>query len=102
MLIAARAGIRVFATGGIGGVHHGAELSFDISADLPEIARTPVAMVCAGAKAILDLPRTLEVLETLGVPVVGYGTITNFPLSTWRTAACLCSRAWIRPPKPLS
>src|SRR6202044_3744769 len=74
MLIASRAGIRVFATGGIGGVHRGAELSFDISADLPEIARTPVAVVCAGAKAILDLPRTLEMLETLGVPVVGYGT----------------------------
>lgn len=78
MLIAARAGIRVFATGGIGGVHRGAELSFDISADLPEIARTPVAVVCAGAKAILDLPRTLEVLETLGVPVAGYRT-NKFP-----------------------
>jgi pseudouridine-5'-phosphate glycosidase len=78
MLIAARAGIRVFATGGIGGVHRGAELSFDISADLPEIARTPVAVVCAGAKAILDLPRTLEMLETLGVPVVGYRT-NKFP-----------------------
>ena len=78
MLIAARAGIRTFATGGIGGVHRGAELSFDISADLPEIARTPVAIVCAGAKAILDLPRTLEILETLGVPVVGYRT-NKFP-----------------------
>lgn len=78
MLIAERAGIRVFATGGIGGVHRGAELSFDISADLPEIARTPVAVVCAGAKAILDLPRTLEVLETLGVPVAGYRT-NKFP-----------------------
>lgn len=78
MLIAARAGIRTFATGGIGGVHRGAELSFDISADLPEIARTPVAIVCAGAKAILDLPRTLEMLETLGVPVVGYRT-NKFP-----------------------
>jgi pseudouridine-5'-phosphate glycosidase len=78
MLIAARAGIRVFATGGIGGVHRSAELSFDISADLPEIARTPVAVVCAGAKAILDLPRTLEVLETLGVPVAGYRT-NKFP-----------------------
>jgi pseudouridine-5'-phosphate glycosidase len=78
MLIAALAGIRVFATGGIGGVHRGAELSFDISADLPEIARTPVAVVCAGAKAILDLPRTLEMLETLGVPVVGYRT-SKFP-----------------------
>lgn len=78
MLIAARAGIRTFATGGIGGVHRGAELTFDISADLPEIARTPVAIVCAGAKAILDLPRTLEILETFGVPVVGYRTNT-FP-----------------------
>jgi pseudouridine-5'-phosphate glycosidase len=78
MLIAARAGIRTFATGGIGGVHRGAERSFDISADLPEIARTPVAIVCAGAKAILDLPRTLEILETLGVPVVGYRT-NKFP-----------------------
>ena len=78
VLIAALAGIRVFATGGIGGVHRGAELSFDISADLAEIARTPVAVVCAGAKAILDLPRTLEMLETLGVPVVGYRT-SKFP-----------------------
>ena len=73
-LIAARAGIRVFATGGIGGVHRGVEETLDISADLTELARTPVAVVCAGAKAILDLPRTLEMLETLGVPVVGYGT----------------------------
>lgn len=78
MLIAARAGVRMFATGGIGGVHRGAELSFDISADLTELARTPVAVVCAGAKAILDLPRTLEALETLGVPVVGYRT-NEFP-----------------------
>ena len=73
-LIAARAGIHVFATGGIGGVHRGVEETLDISADLTELARTPVAVVCAGAKAILDLPRTLEMLETLGVPVVGYGT----------------------------
>jgi pseudouridine-5'-phosphate glycosidase len=73
-LIAARAGIRVFATGGIGGVHRGVEETLDISADLTELARTPIAVVCAGAKAILDLPRTLEMLETLGVPVVGYGT----------------------------
>jgi pseudouridine-5'-phosphate glycosidase len=78
MLIAARAGIGTFATGGIGGVHRGAELTFDISADLAEIARTPVAIVCAGAKAILDLPRTLEILETIGVPVVGYRT-NKFP-----------------------
>jgi pseudouridine-5'-phosphate glycosidase len=74
MILAARAGIGVFATGGIGGVHRGAETSLDISADLQELARTPVTVVCAGAKAILDLPKTLEVLETLGVPVVGYGT----------------------------
>lgn len=74
MIIAAMAGIRVFATGGIGGVHRGAETSFDISADLQELARTPVAVVCAGAKAILDLKLTLEYLETHGVPVIGYGT----------------------------
>jgi len=74
MLIAARAGIRVFATGGIGGVHRGAERTFDASADLSELARSPVTVVCAGAKAILDVPKTLEVLETLGVPTIGYGT----------------------------
>ena len=72
MIIAALAGIRVFATGGIGGVHRGAQTSFDISADLQELARTPVAVVCAGAKSILDLPLTLEYLETHGVPVIGY------------------------------
>ena len=74
MRIAALAGIRVFATGGIGGVHRGAEQSFDISADLQELAQTPVAVVCAGAKSILDLRLTLEYLETQGVPVVGYQT----------------------------
>ncbi len=78
MIGARLAGIRVFATGGIGGVHRGAQQSFDISADLSELARTPVAVVCAGAKSILDLPLTLEVLETLGVPVVGYAT-EHFP-----------------------
>jgi pseudouridine-5'-phosphate glycosidase len=73
-MIAARlAGIAVFATGGIGGVHKGAEHSFDISADLQELAQTPVTVVAAGAKAILDLPKTLEVLETLGVPVIAFG-----------------------------
>ena len=78
-LAAARAaGIRVLATGGIGGVHRGAAEAWDVSADLTELARTPVAVVCAGAKSILDLPRTLEVLETCGVPVVGYGT-DDFP-----------------------
>lgn len=74
MIAASMAGIRVFATGGIGGVHRGAETTFDISADLQELARTDVAVVCAGAKAILDLQLTLEYLETLGVPVLGYGT----------------------------
>ncbi|MCX7889158.1 MAG: pseudouridine-5'-phosphate glycosidase [Rhodobacteraceae bacterium] len=73
MIAAHRAGIEVFATGGIGGVHRGAETTFDISADLHELARTPVTVVAAGAKAILDLPRTLEVLETLGVPVISVG-----------------------------
>ncbi|WP_292288009.1 pseudouridine-5'-phosphate glycosidase [Marivita sp.] len=73
-MIAARlAGISVFATGGIGGVHRGADQSFDISADLQELSQTPVTVVAAGAKAILDLPKTLEVLETLGVPVMAYG-----------------------------
>lgn len=74
MALAAAAGVHIFATGGIGGVHRGAQQSWDISADLTELARTPVLVVCAGAKAILDLPATLEVLETLGVPVVGYET----------------------------
>ncbi len=73
MICAHLAGIRVFATGGIGGVHRGADSSFDISADLHELARTPVTVVAAGAKAILDLPATLEVLETLGVPVIAVG-----------------------------
>ncbi|QFT93002.1 Pseudouridine-5'-phosphate glycosidase [Roseovarius sp. THAF9] len=73
MIAAHAAGIATFATGGIGGVHRGAETSFDISADLQELAQTPVTVVCAGAKAILDLPKTLEVLETLGVPVIAYG-----------------------------
>jgi pseudouridine-5'-phosphate glycosidase len=74
MIIAAMAGIRVFATGGIGGVHRGAQQTFDVSADLQELAQTPVAVVCAGAKSILDLRLTLEYLETHGVPVVGYQT----------------------------
>ena len=73
MIAAHLAGIHVFATGGIGGVHRGAEDSFDISADLQELAQTPVTVVGAGAKAILDLPKTFEVLETLGVPVIAYG-----------------------------
>lgn len=73
MICAHLAGIAVFATGGIGGVHRGAEVTMDVSADLHELARTPVTVVAAGAKAILDLPKTLEVLETLGVPVIAYG-----------------------------
>ena len=74
MIIAHMAGISVFATGGIGGVHRGAQQTFDISADLEELAHTPVMVVCAGAKSILDLGLTLEYLETHGVPVIGYGT----------------------------
>ena len=74
MIIAAMAGIKVFATGGIGGVHRGAEVTMDISADLEELAMTPVCVVCAGAKSILDLGLTLEYLETKGVPVIGYQT----------------------------
>ena len=74
MIIAAMAGIRVFATGGVGGVHRGAEVTMDISADLEELAQTGVLVVCAGAKSILDLGLTLEYLETKGVPVIGYGT----------------------------
>ena len=74
MIIAHMAGIKVFATGGIGGVHRGAETTMDISADLEELAQTPVIVVCAGAKSILDLGLTLEYLETKGVPVLGFGT----------------------------
>ena len=75
MILAHMAGVRVFATGGIGGVHRGAETTMDISADLEELGRTPVAVVCAGAKSILDLGLTLEYLETKGVPVYGYQTL---------------------------
>lgn len=85
MIAASLAGIDVFATGGIGGVHRGAEESFDISADLEELAKTPVIVVCAGAKAILDIPKTLEVLETRGVPVVTYGS-DDFP-AFWSRAS---------------
>jgi pseudouridine-5'-phosphate glycosidase len=101
-------GIAVFATGGIGGVHRGAAETWDVSADLTELARTPVAVVCAGAKSILDLPRTLEALETSGVPVVGYGT-DEFPAFYARSsglplparvdspdeAAALCDGHWL-------
>ena len=85
MIAAHLAGIVVFATGGIGGVHRGAETSFDISADLRELSKTPVTVVAAGAKAILDLPKTLEVLETLGVPVIAYGQ-DSFPAFWSRTS----------------
>ena len=85
MAIAHMAGIAVFATGGIGGVHRGAAESFDVSADLLELARTPVGVVASGAKSILDLPKTLEVLETQGVPVIGYGT-DDFPAFYSRTS----------------
>jgi len=74
MIVSAAVGIRFFATGGIGGVHRGAQATFDISADLYDLSRTPVAVICAGPKAVLDIGLTLEVLETLGVPVIGYGT----------------------------
>ena len=87
MICAALAGIRMFATGGIGGVHRGAENSWDISADLEELARTDVTVVCAGAKALLDLPKTLEYLETRGVPVVCYGS-DYFP-AFWSRASDL-------------
>lgn len=85
MIIAAAADIAIFATGGIGGVHRGAEKTFDISADLQELARTNVAVVSAGAKSILDLPLTLEYLETQGVPVIGYQT-AEFPAFYTRTS----------------
>jgi pseudouridine-5'-phosphate glycosidase len=78
MLLAAAAGVRVFVTGGIGGVHRGGEHTWDVSADLSELGRTPVAVVCAGAKSILDIPRTLEVLETQGVAVAALG-VDEFP-----------------------
>ena len=74
MILAAMAGVRIHATGGIGGVHRGAQETMDISADLEELGKTPVAVVCAGAKSILDLPLTMEYLETRGVPVIGYQT----------------------------
>jgi pseudouridine-5'-phosphate glycosidase len=84
MRLAHRAGLHVFATGGIGGVHPSSGVTFDVSADLHELARTPVAVVCAGAKSILDLAATLEVLETMSVPVVGYGT-DEFPAFLMRS-----------------
>lgn len=89
MIAAHLAGVRVFATGGIGGVHRGAEETFDISADLREFSATPVTVVAAGAKAILDIPKTLEVLETLGVPVITYGQ-DEFP-AFWSRSSGLAS-----------
>ena len=91
MLAAHWAGIAVFATGGIGGVHRGAAETFDISADLIELARTPVAVVCAGAKSILDIGKTLEFLETRGVPVLGYRT-EDFPAFFTRTSGHAINR----------
>jgi pseudouridine-5'-phosphate glycosidase len=85
MFLAHQAGICLFATGGIGGAHRGTASLWDISADLVELARTPVAVVCAGAKSILDIPRTLEILETNGVPVIGYGT-DEFPAFYMRSS----------------
>lgn len=96
MIAAERAGIRVFATGGIGGVHRGVAETWDVSADLEELARTPVIVVSAGAKAILDLPKTLEVLETKGVPVIGFGT-DEFP-AFWSRSSGL--RAPLRLDRP--
>jgi pseudouridine-5'-phosphate glycosidase len=107
MFLAHQAGIRVLATGGIGGAHRGVSQSWDISSDLVELARTPVAVVCSGAKSILDIPRTLEVLETLGVPVVGYET-SEFPafyvrssgesisarVNSPKEAAAFCTAHW--------
>ena len=87
MMLAEMAGIKVFATGGIGGVHRGAETTMDISADLQELANTKVAVVCAGAKSLLDIPKTLEYLETMGVPVLGMGT-EDFPAFYCRSSGC--------------
>ncbi|KAL4431940.1 hypothetical protein ABPG77_000207 [Micractinium sp. CCAP 211/92] len=87
MLLAARAGIAVFVTGGIGGVHRGGESTMDVSADLTELGRTPVAVVCAGAKSVLDIPRTLEFLETQGVCVAAYGA-DEFPAFFTRHSRC--------------
>ncbi|MGG2475539.1 pseudouridine-5'-phosphate glycosidase [Rhizobium sp. BR5] len=100
MIAAARAGIRVFATGGIGGVHKGAEETFDISADLTELAKTGVIVVCAGAKAILDIPKTLEVLETNGVPVVTFGS-EEFP-AFWSRSSGLSSPLSLNSPAAIA
>ena len=99
MIIAAMAGIKVFATGGIGGVHRGAEVTMDISADLEELAQTPVLVVCAGAKSILDLGLTLEYLETKGVPVIGYQTSELPAFYTRKTGFKPWITGWTPPPK---
>lgn len=93
MIVASMAGIRIFATGGMGGIHRGAESTWDISADLEELSRTSVAVVCAGAKSILDLPKTLEYLETKGVPVIGYRTQELPAFYTSRSGIMLEERA---------
>ncbi len=98
MIVAHMAGIKVFATGGIGGVHRGHPQ--DVSADLIELGRTPITVVCAGAKSILDLPLTLEVLETQGVPVIGYGTDTTARRFTAGPAVCRSISASIRRNRP--
>ncbi len=100
MIAAHLAGIRVFATGGIGGVHRGAEHSFDISADLRELSETPVTVVAAGAKAILDIPKTLEVLETLGVPVITVGQ-DDFP-AFWSRSSGLASPLRLDDPEQIA
>jgi len=92
MIVASMAGIRVFATGGMGGIHRGAESTWDVSADLEELARTSVAVVCAGAKSILDLPKTLEYLETRGVPVIGFRTLELPAFYTSRSGLALEER----------
>lgn len=91
MMIAASAGVEIFVTGGIGGVHRGVEQTWDVSADLIELAQTNVSVVSAGAKSILDIPKTLEYLETFGVPVVGFGT-SEFPAFYYRDSGCKLSQ----------
>lgn len=100
MMGAALAGIRIFATGGTGGVHRGGAESMDVSADLPELGRTPVAVVSAGVKSILDIPRTLEYLETLGVPVITWGS-DQFPAFYSRESG-LPSPAWLETPQQIA
>ena len=100
MIAAHLAGIDVFATGGIGGVHRGAETTFDISADLGELARTPVTVVAAGAKAILDIPKTLEVLETSGVPVIAFGQ-DEFP-AFWSRSSGLAAPLRMDDPRDIA